>query len=96
MNDLAVLALAAKQQRVLVSHDVGTMPRHFQSFRLLSTSAKESRAQKRTPRSSGRLAKDAISSLTLREQSPLTKTSWAMTASIYYLNFILANCKSQP
>ena len=33
MNDLAVLALAAKQQRVLVSHDVGTMPRHFRSFR---------------------------------------------------------------
>ena len=33
MKDPAVLALAAKQQRVLVSHDAGTMPRHFGKFR---------------------------------------------------------------
>lgn len=33
MNDLEVLALAAKSQRVLVSHDVGTMPAHFRAFR---------------------------------------------------------------
>ncbi len=33
MNDSEVLALAAKQRRVLVSHDVGTMPAHFRSFR---------------------------------------------------------------
>ena len=33
MNDPAVLALAAKQQRVLVSHDAGTMPKHFRNFK---------------------------------------------------------------
>jgi Domain of unknown function (DUF5615) len=33
MNDLEVLALAAESQRVLVSHDVGTMPLHFRAFR---------------------------------------------------------------
>jgi hypothetical protein len=33
MSDSAVLALAAEQQRVLVSHDVGTMPAHFRAFR---------------------------------------------------------------
>ena len=33
MNDPAVLALAAKEQRVLVSHDAGTMAAHFQAFR---------------------------------------------------------------
>ena len=33
MNDLEVLALAAGQQRVLVSHDVGTIPPHFRKFR---------------------------------------------------------------
>lgn len=33
MKDLEVLALAAAQQRVLVSHDVGSMPSHFRSFR---------------------------------------------------------------
>lgn len=33
MHDLDVLALAAQRQRVLVSHDVGTMPAHFQAFR---------------------------------------------------------------
>jgi len=33
MTDPEVLALAAKQQRVLVSHDVGTMPVHFRAFR---------------------------------------------------------------
>jgi hypothetical protein len=32
-SDLEVLALAAEQQRVLVSHDVGTMPVHFRAFR---------------------------------------------------------------
>jgi hypothetical protein len=33
MNDAEVLALAAEQHRVLVSHDVGTMPAHFRTFR---------------------------------------------------------------
>jgi hypothetical protein len=33
MTDSQVLALAAEQQRVLVSHDVGTMPAHFRAFR---------------------------------------------------------------
>lgn len=33
MEDSEVLALAAGQQRVLVSHDVGTMPTHFHAFR---------------------------------------------------------------
>lgn len=33
MKDPEVLALAARQQRVLVSHDVGTMPAHFRAFR---------------------------------------------------------------
>ena len=32
MKDPEVLALAAEQQRVLVSHDVGTMPAHFRTF----------------------------------------------------------------
>jgi hypothetical protein len=32
MNDIDVLSLAAEQQRVLVSHDVGTMPAHFRAF----------------------------------------------------------------
>jgi hypothetical protein len=32
MTDPEVLALASEQQRVLVSHDVGTMPVHFQVF----------------------------------------------------------------
>jgi len=32
MKDPEVLALAAGQQRVLVSHDVGTMPAHFRTF----------------------------------------------------------------
>jgi len=32
MQDPAVLSLAAKQQRVLVSHDAGTMPGHFREF----------------------------------------------------------------
>ena len=32
MKDPEVLALAAKDQRVLVSHDVGTMPKHFRTF----------------------------------------------------------------
>jgi Domain of unknown function (DUF5615) len=32
MKDPEVLALAAGQQRVLVSHDVGTMPSHFHEF----------------------------------------------------------------
>ncbi len=33
MNDIAVLALAAESQRVLVSHDVGRMPQQFPTFR---------------------------------------------------------------
>ena len=33
IKDPEVLALAAAQQRVLVSHDVGTMPAHFRAFR---------------------------------------------------------------
>jgi hypothetical protein len=32
MNDSAVLALAAEHQRVLVSHDVGSMAVHFRAF----------------------------------------------------------------
>jgi len=32
MNDTEVLALAAERQRVLVSHDVGSMPKHFRAF----------------------------------------------------------------
>jgi hypothetical protein len=33
MTDLEVLALAAAGKRILVSHDVGTMPGHFAAFR---------------------------------------------------------------
>jgi len=33
MNDSEVLTLAAERQRVLVSHDVGTMPAHLRAFR---------------------------------------------------------------
>jgi hypothetical protein len=33
MKDPEVLALAAAHQRVLVSHDVGTMPAHFRAVR---------------------------------------------------------------
>ena len=33
MKDPEVLALAAEQRRVLVSHDVGSMPAHFRAFR---------------------------------------------------------------
>ena len=33
VKDPQVLVLAAEQQRVLVSHDVGTMPRHFRGFK---------------------------------------------------------------
>jgi hypothetical protein len=32
MDDSAVLGMAAQQQRALVSHDVGTMPKHFRAF----------------------------------------------------------------
>ena len=32
MSDPEVSMLAAEQQRVLVSHDVGTMPTHFRAF----------------------------------------------------------------
>lgn len=32
LGDQEVLALAADTQRVLVSHDVGTMPAHFRAF----------------------------------------------------------------
>ena len=31
-NDLAVLRIAAEEGRVLVSHDVRTMPQHFYEF----------------------------------------------------------------
>ena len=33
MTDAEVLALAAEHQRILVSHDVGTMPAQFRAFR---------------------------------------------------------------
>lgn len=33
MDDLEVLTLAADCQRVLVSHDAGSMPAHFRAFR---------------------------------------------------------------
>jgi len=33
MTDLQVLVLAAQLQRALVSHDAGSMPTHFRSFR---------------------------------------------------------------
>jgi hypothetical protein len=33
MKDPKVLAFAAEQRRVLVSHDVSTMPAHFRAFR---------------------------------------------------------------
>jgi hypothetical protein len=33
MHDLGVLALAAESQRVLVSHDISTMPPHFRALR---------------------------------------------------------------
>ncbi len=33
MTDLEVLTLAAQQQRVLVSHHLGTMPAHFRALR---------------------------------------------------------------
>jgi hypothetical protein len=33
MGDREVLTLAAEQRRVLVSHDVGTMPSHFAAFK---------------------------------------------------------------
>ena len=33
MRDDQVLALAANSQRILVSHDVGSMPSHFRRFR---------------------------------------------------------------
>lgn len=32
-KDAEVLALASEQQRVLVSHDVSTMPKHFRDFK---------------------------------------------------------------
>ena len=33
LDDPEVLALAAERQRVLVSHDIGTMPGHFRAYR---------------------------------------------------------------
>lgn len=33
MTGSEVLVLAAERQRVLVSHDAGTMPTHFRAFR---------------------------------------------------------------
>jgi len=32
MQDMDVLAFAAREERLLVSHDVRTMPRHFREF----------------------------------------------------------------
>jgi hypothetical protein len=32
MEDVDVLALAAREARILVSHDFRTMPRHFRAF----------------------------------------------------------------
>ena len=32
MDDPDVLAIAAREDRILVSHDFGTMPRHFRDF----------------------------------------------------------------
>jgi hypothetical protein len=32
LDDLAVLGLAARERRILVTHDSKTMPRHFASF----------------------------------------------------------------
>lgn len=32
MRDADVLGLAAREQRILVSHDFGTMPHHFRDF----------------------------------------------------------------
>ena len=32
LEDLEVLTIAAREGRILVSHDFGTMPQHFQSF----------------------------------------------------------------
>jgi Domain of unknown function (DUF5615) len=37
MGDAEVLALAADRQRVLVSHDVGTMPSHFRAHLKVET-----------------------------------------------------------
>lgn len=34
LDDVGVLAVAAREGRVLVSHDYSTMPRHFQRFRV--------------------------------------------------------------
>jgi uncharacterized protein DUF5615 len=39
MKDPEVLALAAEQERVLVSHDVGTMPGQFRTLRTPGSSA---------------------------------------------------------
>ncbi len=32
LDDAEVLAIAAREGRILISHDYGTMPRHFRSF----------------------------------------------------------------
>ena len=32
LDDLTVLSIAAEQGRILVSHDFGTMPKHFRDF----------------------------------------------------------------
>jgi hypothetical protein len=39
LEDLAVLAVAAREGRVLLTHDVRTMPRHFAAFLREQTSA---------------------------------------------------------
>jgi Domain of unknown function (DUF5615) len=38
LHDSEVLAIAASQNRILISHDYGTMPRHFSEFVLRQNS----------------------------------------------------------
>ena len=61
MNDPEVLALAAEQRRVLVSHDVGTMPAHFRAFRTLENIAPAYSLSRRTSMS-GRQSTNSCSS----------------------------------
>jgi hypothetical protein len=49
LNDLEVLALAAKDGRVLVTHDKQTMPRHFGEFIAKTPSAGVIVVQQRLP-----------------------------------------------
>jgi uncharacterized protein DUF5615 len=39
LNDLDVLAVAAREDRILVTHDQATMPRHFVEFTRLQRSS---------------------------------------------------------